>query len=78
MSGASTTGPVEDPSHRYGPAHRSPVPGDAAPPTGPLQALLGGDASDHGTATDLVRVVDTPEARVRHPSDMLGMVVSAL
>ncbi|MCZ2263294.1 flippase-like domain-containing protein [Isoptericola sp. QY 916] len=71
MSGASTAGPAQDPPHR------SPA-GDAATPTGPLRALLGGDTSDQGTPTDLVRVVDTPEARVRHPSDMLGMVVSAL
>lgn len=71
MSGASTAGPAQDPPHR------SPA-GDSATPTGPLRALLGGDTSDQGTPTDLVRVVDTPEARVRHPSDMLGMVVSAL
>ncbi|MFC8599295.1 flippase-like domain-containing protein [Isoptericola sp. NPDC057191] len=71
MSGASTAGPAG------APAHRSPA-ADAAPPTGPLQALLGGAGADHGAATDLVRVVDTPEPRVRHPSDMLGMVVSAL
>ncbi|MFE6967780.1 flippase-like domain-containing protein [Isoptericola sp. NPDC057653] len=77
MSGASTAGPVQDPSHRDRPAHRGPA-SDPTPPTGPLQALLGGDAPGHDPATDLVRVVDTPEARVRHPSDMLGMVVSAL
>ncbi|MFE5292719.1 flippase-like domain-containing protein [Isoptericola sp. NPDC056618] len=71
MSGASTAGPAQDPPHR------SPA-SDTAPPTGPLRALLGDDTSDQGTPTDLVRVVDTPEARVRHPSDMLGMVVSAL
>ncbi|MFD6177748.1 MULTISPECIES: flippase-like domain-containing protein [unclassified Isoptericola] len=77
MSGASTAGPVQDPSHRDRPSHRGPA-SDPTPPTGPLQALLGGDGSDDGAPTDLVRVVDTPEARVRHPSDMLGMVVSAL
>ncbi|SKC56811.1 lysylphosphatidylglycerol synthase transmembrane domain-containing protein [Krasilnikoviella flava] len=71
MSGASTAGPAREPSHRN-PAE------EPAPPTGPLQALLGGDTSDQRTGSDLVRVVDTPEARVRHPSDMLGMVVSAL
>ncbi|MCK9793888.1 flippase-like domain-containing protein [Isoptericola sp. 4D.3] len=71
MSGASTAGPVGEPSHRNPAA-------DPAPPTGPLQALLGGDPADQATGSDLVRVVDTPEARVRHPSDMLGMVISAL
>jgi hypothetical protein len=62
MSGASEAGPSRDPS----------------PPTGPLQALLAGGIPPAGADTDLVRVVDTPEARVRHPSDMLGMVSSAL
>ncbi len=50
---------------------------DPAPPTGPLQALLAGDAPEDESA-DLVRVVDTPESRVRHPSDLLGMVLSAV
>ncbi len=65
MSGASAAGPVRDPAH------------DPAPPTGPLQALLAGDLSEDESA-NLVRVVDTPEARVRHPSDLLGMVLSAV
>jgi uncharacterized membrane protein YbhN (UPF0104 family) len=56
---------VRDPAH------------DPAPPTGPLQALLAGDALED-TSSGLVRVVDTPEHRVRHPSDLLGMVVSAI
>ncbi len=66
MSGASAAGPVRDPAH------------DPAPPTGPLQALLGGDVTAGEKSADLVRVVDTPETRVRHPSDLLGMVLSAL
>ena len=66
MSGASAAGPSRDPSH------------DPAPPTGPLQALLGRDLPGRDADPDLVRVVDTPEPRVRHPSDMLGMVTSAL
>ena len=77
MSGASTAGPAQDPSHRDDPPRQG-AGTDPAPPTGPLQALLGGETAGHGAASDLVRVVDTPEARVRHPSDMLGMVVSAL
>ncbi len=53
--------------------------GTAAHTTGPqtatLRALLfDGTDPDH----DLVRIVDTPERRVRHPSDILGMVISAL
>ena len=66
MSGASAAGPSRDPSQ------------DPAPPTGPLQALLGRDVPGRDADHDLVRVVDTPEPRVRHPSDMLGMVTSAL
>ncbi|MCA5894487.1 flippase-like domain-containing protein [Isoptericola sp. NEAU-Y5] len=66
MSGASTAGPAPVPSH------------DHPPPTGPLQALLGGEVQASDRGDDLVRVVDTPEPRVRHPSDMLGMVISAL
>lgn len=66
MSGASAAGPAPGPSH------------DSQPPTGPLQALLAGGVPPPGADTDLVRVVDTPESRVRHPSDMLGMVSSAL
>ncbi|AEG45567.1 lysylphosphatidylglycerol synthase transmembrane domain-containing protein [Isoptericola variabilis] len=66
MSGASAAGPVRDPAH------------DPAPPTGPLQALLAGDAAAQEESAALVRVVDTPESRVRHPSDLLGMVVSAV
>ncbi|WP_402469833.1 flippase-like domain-containing protein [Isoptericola aurantiacus] len=50
---------------------------DPDPPTGALRALFTG-----GAVTDddpgLVRVVDTPENRVRNPSDLLGIVVSAL
>src|SRR5690606_3764978 len=43
-----------------------------------------GDADDDPSArgeidpADLVRVVDTPEARVRHPRDLLGIVGNAL
>jgi hypothetical protein len=49
------------------------------PPTGALRALLGvgpdaRDDSDGGT----VRIVDTPEERVRHPSDVLAIVLYAL
>ncbi|GAA1725678.1 hypothetical protein GCM10009809_21850 [Isoptericola hypogeus] len=66
MSGASAAGPARDPSH------------DPAPATGPLQALLGQPAAGGDDDQALVRVVDTPEPRVRHPSDMLGMVTSAL
>jgi uncharacterized protein (TIRG00374 family) len=47
------------------------------PPTGALRALfLGSGAFDDDAG--LVRVVDTPEVRVRHPSDLLGLIVSAL
>lgn len=50
----------------------------SSPATGPLRALLFGDDDRPGDANGLVRVVDTPEDRVRHPSDLLGMVLSAL
>jgi uncharacterized membrane protein YbhN (UPF0104 family) len=47
------------------------------PPTGALRALfLGRPTRDEDAG--LVRVVDTPEVRVRHPSDLLGLIVSAL
>ncbi|WP_407320199.1 lysylphosphatidylglycerol synthase transmembrane domain-containing protein [Isoptericola halotolerans] len=50
---------------------------DPAPPTGALRALfVAGDAPDRDTG--LVRVVDNPEQRVRNPSDLLGLVLSAL
>lgn len=50
----------------------APSPG---PQTAALRAVLFEDAAPD---TDLVRVVDTPERRVRHPSNLLGMVISAL
>jgi len=37
-----------------------------------------GEGRADGAIRGLVRVVDTPEERVRHPSDLLGMVLSAL
>ncbi len=47
------------------------------PPTGALRALfVGGGPPDHDAG--LVRVVDNPEQRVRNPSDLLGLVLSAL
>lgn len=48
------------------------------PPTSSLQAVLFGDGARPGTDADLVRVVDTPERRVRHPSDVLGVIASAV
>jgi uncharacterized membrane protein YbhN (UPF0104 family) len=48
------------------------------PQTAALHAVLFGDGPRPGTDPDLVRVVDTPERRVRHPSDVLGVIVSAI
>ncbi|PFG44692.1 uncharacterized protein (TIRG00374 family) [Isoptericola jiangsuensis] len=52
--------------------------GDAPrPPTGALRALfLGSTANDDHAG--LVRVVDTPEHRLRKPSALLGIVISVL
>jgi uncharacterized membrane protein YbhN (UPF0104 family) len=59
------------------PQTESPAP--AAGPSGPQTAALRAVLFDRGPAdADLVRVVDTPEQRVRHPSDVLGMIASAL
>ncbi|GAB2463425.1 lysylphosphatidylglycerol synthase transmembrane domain-containing protein [Xylanimonas ulmi] len=55
-------------------------PGASASPSGPQTAALRAVLFDDATPadTDFVRVVDTPEQRVRHPSDALGMIASAL
>ncbi|QAY69412.1 lysylphosphatidylglycerol synthase transmembrane domain-containing protein [Xylanimonas protaetiae] len=55
-------------------------PAAAATPSGPQTAALRAVLFDEAAApdADLVRVVDTPERRVRHPSDVLGMIASAL
>lgn len=47
------------------------------PATGSLRAVLG-PAPVPDEERGLVRVVDTPETRVRHPSDVVGMVLSAV
>ncbi|QAY63901.1 flippase-like domain-containing protein [Xylanimonas allomyrinae] len=51
-----------------------------ASPSGPQTAALRAVLFDDATPpdADLVRVVDTPERRVRHPSDVLGMIASSL
>ncbi|MDO8147889.1 flippase-like domain-containing protein [Isoptericola sp. b515] len=50
---------------------------DTPPPTGAFDALfLAGGAPDDDAG--LVRVVDTPEQRVRNPSDLLGLISSAV
>ena len=60
-------------SHASGPHTVSPhTPG---PQTAALRADL---FDDSGPDADLVRVVDTHERRVRHPSDALGMIMSSL
>ncbi len=68
----SATPPTPDPGTAPG--------GRAAshPPTSSLQAVLFGDGARPGTDADLVRVVDSPERRVRHPSDVLGVIASAV
>lgn len=55
-------------------------PGTAASAAGPQTAALRAVLFDDGAPPDseLVRVVDTPERRVRHPSDVLGMIGSTL
>ncbi|WP_425955728.1 flippase-like domain-containing protein [Xylanimonas sp. McL0601] len=54
-------------------------PSTAASPSGPQTAALRAVLFDDTTPdVDLVRIVDTPERRVRHPSDVLGMIASAL
>ncbi|MCL1869040.1 MAG: flippase-like domain-containing protein [Promicromonosporaceae bacterium] len=54
-------------------------PGAAATPTGPQTAALRAVLFEDLTPdTERVRVVDTPERRVRHPSDVLGMIGSAV
>ncbi|GAA1982786.1 hypothetical protein GCM10009718_20040 [Isoptericola halotolerans] len=47
------------------------------PPTGALRALFSVESATDRDA-GLVRVVDNPEQRVRNPSDLLGLVLSAL
>ncbi len=46
------------------------------PTTGTFESLLGRTPPTDDVG--LVRVVDTPEQRVRHPSDLVGMVLCAL
>jgi len=48
---------------------------EPAPATGALRALFLGEGVTDSDA-GLVRVVDTPEQRVRHPSDLLGIIGS--
>ncbi|MEG3615494.1 lysylphosphatidylglycerol synthase transmembrane domain-containing protein [Isoptericola haloaureus] len=74
-SGEAPAGPGTPPStvHDVGSSRRE----DAQPPTGAFDALfLAGGVPDDDAG--LVRVVDTPEQRVRNPSDLLGIISSAV
>ena len=72
-TGPQAAGPQASGPHTVGSPPADPhLPG---PQTAALRAVLFADGTPD---TDLVRVVDTPERRVRHPSDALGMILSAV
>ncbi len=65
-------GAFESPGGSTRPAGVLPGPGEARPRTGAIEALF---AAAEPADAGLVRIVDTPEDRVRHPGDLVAIVL---